>query len=135
MKNIAPLLLVGGAALLAMGGKKKKAAEKKLPSRFKFYVGGKNLFSRGALHGAIKNQRLDSTLVDQGDLAAWFYEPAWDGADGIIVAVDTANDELAGAWVAPMEAAGEKAKGMSLTELGGPQGVEEAIGMGLSGIA
>lgn len=133
MKNFAPLLLVGGAALLAMGGKKK--VTKKAASKFKFYVGGKNLFSRGALHGALKNQRLDSTLVDQGDLAAWFYEPDWDNADAIIVAVDTANDELAGAWVAPAEAAGEKAKGMSMTELGGPGGVEEAIGMGLSGVA
>lgn len=135
MKNIAPLLLLGGAALMMMGGKKGVSKPKKTPT-YVFYASGYNLFSRTALRLALGAKGLDVTMYDQNDLAETFDE-AWANADGLIVAIDTANQRLAGAWAAvddknedftSEQVAGSMAKPMTMTQLG-TQGVAEAVAL------
>ncbi len=134
MKNFAPLLLLGGAAVLMMGGKKKSTTPKKAPT-YVFYASGKNIFARGAIHAAMLNQGLNSTMYDQRDLAE-NYDAAWADADGLIVALDIANQKLAGAWAAAAsnsgntseQVAGSMATPMSLEQLG-TQGVAEAVAL------
>lgn len=100
-------------------------------AKYKFYVGGYNLPARLALAGKLKNAGLDVTVIDQSDLAAWFFAPSWADADALIVAVDVGNDELRKAWVAPADAASSKGTGMTLTEIGG-KGANQAISLGKS---
>jgi hypothetical protein len=135
MKNFAPLLLLGGAAVLMMGGKKKSTTPKKAPT-YVFYASGYNIFARGALHAAMLNQGLNSTMYSQRDLAE-LYDAAWADADGLIVALDIANKKLAGAWAAvddknekftSEQVAGSMATPMTMTQLG-TQGVAEAVAL------
>ena len=127
MKNIAPLLLLGGAAVLAMGGKKKGTAKPKVMPKYVYYASGQNIFARGALAAALELKGLNVTMYDQRELAD-AYDDAWANADGLLVALDIANNKLAGAWAAPASAAGTMAKGMTLEELG-TQGVKEAAAL------
>lgn len=127
MKSALPLLLLGGAAVVAMGGKKKGKAKPKHMPQYVFYASGKNIFARGALAGALELKGLNTTMYDQRELAD-AYDDAWANADGLIVALDIANEKLAGAWAAPAAAAGKMAKGMTLEELG-TKGVQEAVAL------
>ena len=134
MKNLVPLLLVGGAAMLAMGGKKTSSKPKKAPT-YVFYASGKNIFARGMLQAALMGRGLNSTMYDQRDLAE-NYDEAWANADGLIVALDIANQKLAGAWAAAApnsgntseQVHGTMAKAMTLEQLG-TQGVAEAAAL------
>jgi hypothetical protein len=135
MKNLVPLLLVGGAAVMVMGGKKKTSSKPKIAPNYVFHASGHNIFARGLLQAALLNQGLNSTMYDQNDLAEAF-DSAWAKADGLIVAIDTANEKLAGAWAAAAdnsgntsaEVAGTMAKPMTMEQLG-TQGVAEAVAL------
>lgn len=100
-------------------------------AKYKFFVGGYNLPARGLIAGKLKNAGLDVTVMDQGDLAAYFYQSSWANADALIVAVDVGNDELARAWAAPKDAAGPKARSMTMDEIL-VKGVNQAISLGKS---
>jgi len=140
--KIAPLLLIGGAYVaVAMGGKKKKSSKPKATPTYVYYASGKNIFARGALQAALLNQGLNSTMYDQRELAE-AYDDAWANADGLIVALDIANKNLAGAWAAAApnsghtseEVAGTMAKPMTLEQLG-TQGVAEAAALARKSVA
>ena len=136
MKNLVPLLLVGGAAAMVMGGK--KSSKPKIAPKYVFHASGHNIFARGALQAALLGHGLNSTMYDQRDLAEAF-DDAWANADGLIVAIDIANEKLAGAWAAAADGsgntskdvAGKMAKPMSLEQLG-TQGVAEAVALARS---
>lgn len=137
MKNLVPLLLVGGAAVMVMGGKK-KSSKPKIAPKYVFHASGYNIFARGMLQAALVGHGLNSTMYDQRDLAEAF-DDAWANADGLIVAIDVANQKLAGAWAAAApnsgktseDVAGKMAKPMTLEQLG-TQGVAEAVALARS---